>query len=63
MHCSHCKTLMVEIGVQRDSRTEQTLYECPTCQRTQLITQTLHHWKNELSSKRCRIANRSLRHV
>jgi hypothetical protein len=62
MHCSHCKSLMVEVGVQRDDRTEQTLYECPVCQRTQLVTRTLHQWRSD-SMMTCRFANRALRQV
>jgi transcription elongation factor Elf1 len=63
MHCSHCKSLMAEVGVQRDNQTEQTRYECPVCQRTELITRHLVHWRNDLSVSNCRIGGRVLRHV
>jgi phage FluMu protein Com len=63
MHCSHCNSLMAEVGVQRDSRTEQTLYECPICQRTQLVTRTLHQWRNDAQSTTHRLAKRTLRQV
>ncbi|MGD8911939.1 MAG: hypothetical protein PVI97_05250 [Candidatus Thiodiazotropha sp.] len=58
MYCSHCKSLMVEVSVQRDNRTEQTLYECQVCQRTQLVTQTLDKWRSDIL-----LADKTLRQV
>jgi ribosomal protein L37AE/L43A len=63
MHCSHCKSLMAEIAVLQDTYTEQTHYECPVCQRTQLVTKRIYLRKNDLTVATCRFSNRSLRHV
>ena len=38
MHCTHCFSLMIEMERQRDDRTEQTRFECPTCGRNHLVT-------------------------
>jgi hypothetical protein len=63
MHCSHCKSLMAEVGVQRDNRTELALYECSVCRRTQLVTRSLHQWRNGPSLTKGRYAHRALRPV
>jgi DNA-directed RNA polymerase subunit M/transcription elongation factor TFIIS len=38
MHCTHCFSLMITMEQQREGRTEQTRFECPTCGRNHLST-------------------------
>ncbi|MCU7847401.1 MAG: hypothetical protein KZQ89_05245 [Candidatus Thiodiazotropha sp. (ex Lucinoma kastoroae)] len=63
MHCSHCSSLMAEVETQKEGRTEQSLFECPVCARTQLITRTLDQWKENVSLQTERMARRVLRHT
>jgi hypothetical protein len=41
---------MAEVVTQKDGRTEQTQFECPTCGRSQLVTQrvAISHSRNGL---------------
>lgn len=41
MRCSHCSSLMAEVETENDGRTEQSRFECPTCGRSQLVTQRI----------------------
>ncbi len=63
MHCSHCSSLMAEVESQKEGRTEQSLFECPVCGRTQLITRTLDQWKENLTLQMGRLARQTLRHT
>ncbi len=38
MHCSNCFSIMIKMEQQREGRTEQTRFECPTCGRNHLST-------------------------
>ena len=41
MHCSNCFSIMIKMEQQREGRTEQTRFECPTCGRNHLSTRQL----------------------
>jgi NAD-dependent SIR2 family protein deacetylase len=63
MHCSHCASHMAKLDTQKDGDTEQLIYECPTCGRTQLTTRTVNHWKEQMKMQMSRIGNRTLRQI
>lgn len=41
MRCNHCQSLMFKAEVVKAGQTEQTLFECPTCNRTRLSSRRL----------------------
>ena len=36
MRCNHCQTLMFEAEIVMEGHTEQTLFQCPVCNRVSL---------------------------
>jgi hypothetical protein len=48
MHCSHCRSLMVEAEVSRGPQSQQTWYECPSCGRVHLLSCCVTHDPSEI---------------
>ena len=59
MRCNHCQSLMFEAEVVKEGHTEQTLFQCPTCNRNRLSSRPLEAFE---SGGRQRVGEGRTRH-